>query len=95
LQLKHEKSFSAQNLKIKLDLVNGQAYSLFMNSPLVFEYALKFPNGKYYTGRVNSEALPDYWQGDKREAFTFTLAGAHKKKDSLACFSFCVVEKIL
>ena len=70
-------------------------YLLPMNSPLVFEYALKFPNGKYYTGRVNSEALPDYWQGDKREAFTYTLEGAHKKKDSLACFSSCVVEKIL
>lgn len=32
MQLKHEKSFSAQNLKIKLDLVNGQAYCPSMNA---------------------------------------------------------------
>lgn len=62
---------------------------------LIFEYALKFPNGRYYTGRVNSAEKPDYWQGEKREAFTYTLAGAYKKKDSLECFSSCVVEKIL
>jgi len=66
-----------------------------MRESFTFEYALKFPNGKYYTGRVNSDALPNYWQGEKHEAFTFTLAGAYKKKDSLECFSSCVVEKIL
>lgn len=66
-----------------------------MNQPLIFEYALKFPNGKYYTGRVNSDLRPDYWQGEKREAYTFTEFGAYKKKDSLECFSSCVVEKVL
>ena len=66
-----------------------------MNPPLIFEYALKFPNGKYYTGRVNSKALPDYWQGDKCEAYTFTERGAYKKKDSLPCFAECTVEKVI
>lgn len=63
--------------------------------PLIFEYALKFPNGTYYTGRANSEHLPNNWQGDKREAFTFTEKGAYLKKDSLDCFSQCTVEHIL
>jgi hypothetical protein len=63
-----------------------------MNPPLIFEYALKFPNGKYYTGRVNSPELPDYWQGEKREAITYTTEkGAYEKRDSLFCFASCVV----
>ena len=66
-----------------------------MNPPLIFEYALKFPNGKYYTGRVNSEALPDYWQGEKHEAYTMTEHGAYKKRDSLSCFVECTVEKVI
>lgn len=66
-----------------------------MKQPLIFEYALKFPNGKYYTGRVNSEALPDYWQGEKREAYTMTEHGAYTKKDSLSCFADCTVEKVV
>ena len=66
-----------------------------MNESLVFEYALKFPNGKYYTGRVNSDSQPDYWQGEKHEAYTFTEHGAHVRKDSLECFASCVVEKVI
>lgn len=66
-----------------------------MNPPLVFEYALRFQNGKYYTGRVNSDALPDYWQGEKHEAYTFTEKGAYAKKDSLFCFANCTVEKVI
>lgn len=66
-----------------------------MTPPLVFEYALKFPNGKYYTGRVNSPELPDYWQGEKHEAYTMTEYGAHKKKDFLFCFAECTVEKVV
>ena len=65
-----------------------------MREPFTFEYALKFPNGKYYTGRVNSESKPDYWQGEKREAYTMTEFAAYKKKDSLECFASCTVEKI-
>lgn len=66
-----------------------------MNESLVFEYALKFPNGKYYTGRVNSDSQPDYWQGEKHEAYTYTEKGAYAKKDSGFCFSSCVVEKVI
>jgi len=66
-----------------------------MNERFTFEYALKFPNGKYYTGRVNSDSKPDYWQGEKREAYTFTEKGAYRKKDSLECFSSCIVERVI
>lgn len=66
-----------------------------MRESFTFEYALKFPNGKYYTGRVNSDALPDYWQGEKHEAYTMTEFAAYKKKDSLDCFKLCTVEKVL
>lgn len=66
-----------------------------MREPFTFEYALKFPNGKYYTGRVNSDSLPNNWQGEKKESFTFTEHGAYKKKDSLFCFAECTVEKVL
>lgn len=66
-----------------------------MRESFTFEYALKFPNGKYYTGRVNSESKPDYWQGEKHEAYTMTEFGAYKKKDSLDCFKLCTVEKVL
>jgi hypothetical protein len=66
-----------------------------MREPFTFQYALKFPNGKYYTGRVNSESRPDYWQSEKKEAYTFTEFGAYKKKESLFCFAECTVEKVL
>jgi len=66
-----------------------------MREKFTFEYALKFPNGKYYTGRVNSESKPDYWQGENHEAYTMTEFGAYKKKDSLDCFKLCTVEKVL
>jgi hypothetical protein len=92
---KEIKLSGAKNTSEKTCAAKNYLLSSQMNPPLIFEYALKFPNGKFYNGRVNSEALPDYWQGDKKEAFTFTLAGAYKKKDSLECFSSCIVEKIL
>lgn len=66
-----------------------------MVKKLCFEYALKFPNGTYYTGRVNSEARPDYWQGAKHEAFTYTIEGAYRKKDSMDCFKDCTVIHML
>jgi hypothetical protein len=66
------------------------------STPLIFEYALKFPNGLYYTGRTNSESEPNNWmQGEKNDAYTFTEKGAYNKKDSSECFSACIVEHIL
>jgi len=62
---------------------------------LTFEYAIKFPNGTYYTGRVNSDEKPNYWQGKKDEAFTFTEFGAHNKINNGFCFKDCIVERIL
>lgn len=41
-----------------------------------FNYAIKFPNGKYYTGRAG-----EGFQGEKHEAFTYTEKGAYGKID--------------
>ena len=46
---------------------------------MLFEYAIQFPNGLYYTGRVSSDALPDYDRGTKNEAFTYTREGAYNR----------------
>jgi hypothetical protein len=62
---------------------------------LVFEYAIRFPNGEYYTGRVNSESEPNAWQGEKHEAFTYTVDGAYRKIQSVACFILCDVVKVI
>ncbi len=56
-----------------------------------FEYALQFPNGLYYTGRVNSEAEPNAWQGKAHEAFGYAERGAYTKKASMECFAECTV----
>jgi len=61
-----------------------------------YEYAIRFPNGLYYTGRVNSDAEPNAWQGRIVLAFTFTEEGAYKKIASLPdVFAGCVVQRIL
>lgn len=62
---------------------------------LKFEYAIQFPDGSFYTGRVNSPAEPNAWQGARHEAFTFTERGAYTKRDRLACFAGCTVVHIL
>jgi len=61
---------------------------------LQFDYALRFPNGKFYTGRVNSDAEPNAWQGEKHEAFTYTENGAYVKRNSLDCFKLCVIVNV-
>ena len=45
---------------------------------LEFNYAIVFPNGKYYTGRTGQCE-----QGEKSEAFTYTEKGAYAKIDRL------------
>jgi len=56
-----------------------------------FEYALQFRNGLYYTGRVNSEAEPNAWQGEAHQAFCYTENGAYIKKAMQECFAECTV----
>jgi len=46
---------------------------------LNFEYAIKFSNGKYFTGPHNH---PDYF-GEKVEAYTYTASGAYGKIASM------------
>ena len=65
------------------------------NQPLIFDHAIKFPNGLYYTGRTNNAARPDYWQGPKHEAVTYTEKGAYHKRDAFDCFANCTVERLL
>jgi hypothetical protein len=60
-----------------------------------YEYALRFPNGLYYTGRANSESEPNAWQGELHQAFTYTEEGAYYKKYSLDCFSNTTVVRVL
>jgi hypothetical protein len=85
----------SQKAKNKLAYSTALSYLPHMREPFEFQYVLKFPNGKYYTGRVNSPELPDYWQGEKHEAYTMTEYGAYTKKDSLSCFAECTVEKVV
>lgn len=61
----------------------------------VYAYALRFPNGTFYTGRVNSDDKPDYWAGPVHEAFTFSEAGAYRKRDASWCFRYCTVERVI
>lgn len=61
---------------------------------LVTEYALQFPNGLYFTGRVNSYKEPTAWQGERHHAFTYTEQGAHTKT-RLGPFKNCTVVKVL
>ena len=56
-----------------------------------FNYVLRFPNGTYYTGRVNSDKEPNAWQGEAHQAFTYTQRGAYTKKQ-LECFRDCAVD---
>ena len=60
-----------------------------------FNYAIRFPNGTYYTGRVNSEAEPSAWQGKKHEAFTYTIEGAYNKVSKGGCFKNCSIVHII
>lgn len=62
---------------------------------LVFEYALQYPNGSYYTGRVTSDREPHANEGTEREAFTYTEKGAYVKRDSHWHFHGCTVKKII
>lgn len=41
---------------------------------LIFEYAIRLSDGKFYTGKAGIEAY-----GEKNEAFTYTEKGAHAK----------------
>lgn len=56
---------------------------------LELNYALRSPDGRYYTGRVG-----DGWLGDKHQAFTYTFQGA-LRKTRLEAFREFVVERIL
>lgn len=40
----------------------------------VFDYAIRFADGTFYTGRAGSE-----YKGSMLDAFTYTLQGAHAK----------------
>lgn len=62
---------------------------------LEFNYAIKFTDGTYYTGRVNSDNEPNAWKGNKDQAFTYTMQGAYRKIDSIDCFKNCTVERVL
>ena len=55
-----------------------------------FEYALKAPNGLYYTGKAGDGCL-----GDKYQAFTYTETGAYRKIDTNPAFKGFTVERIL
>lgn len=41
---------------------------------LIFDHAIRFPDGRFYTGRSG-----DGWAGPKHEAFTYTAVGAESK----------------
>ena len=57
------------------------------------EHALRHPDGRYYTGRVNTDEKPNYWLGSKEEAFLYTKKGAQITKDTYWCFrSFTIVQ---
>ncbi len=60
-----------------------------------YEYALQFPNGKYYTGKTNSAKEPAAEQGEKQQAFLYTEHGAHHKRDTNPAFGACAVVRVL
>lgn len=47
---------------------------MYNPAELEFNYAIRFADGTYYTGRAGLE-----YKGPKREAFTFTERGAYNK----------------
>jgi hypothetical protein len=68
----------------------------------VFEYAIKFPNGTYYTsGALEWEyhvgkSSPENIKNSKRLAYTFTEKGAHSAiLRSPEMFKGCTVEHLL
>lgn len=62
---------------------------------LLYEYAIKFENNLYYTGRVNSNENPNYLQGKKHQAFTYTESSAYRLIERKFYFKNCTVEKII
>lgn len=64
---------------------------------LQFEYAIRYPNGKFYTGRVTSPEEPNAHQGESFQAFTYTEAGAHAKidQDRTGHFAGCTVVHVI
>ena len=57
-------------------------------------YALKFPNGSYYTGRVNTDSEPNAWQGTKRQAWTYGIYMADHHLTMTPYFRNCTVEYV-
>ena len=49
---------------------------------MLFEYAIQFADGLYYTGRVTSDAHPNYDRGTQSDAFTYTIEGAYNRLQS-------------
>lgn len=55
-------------------------------------YVLQFLNGKYYSGRVNSDAEPNAWQCDNAsDAFGYSKEGAENQKNLFFCFKDCII----
>lgn len=55
---------------------------------LVFNHAIRFADGRYYTGRAG-----DGMYGERHEAFTYTEAGAHAKIERMRWRS-AIVERV-
>lgn len=60
------------------------------DDPLIFEYALRFPDGMYYTKDVPGD------RGSWAKAYTYSIRGAYRLKDENPnLFKDCIVERIL
>jgi hypothetical protein len=55
----------------------------------VYEYAMRFPDGTYYTGN-NVEP-----KGERHQAYLYSELGAYLRRDIIKGFEDCVVERVL
>lgn len=67
---------------------------MYKGLDLKFEYAIRFADGTYYTGRAGAG-----YKGTKSEAFTYTEKGAHAKLERVGRagndFWHATVEKVI
>lgn len=72
----------------------NEGMKMYKGLNLRFEYAIRFENGKYYTGRAG-----DSFAGSIGEAFTYTESGAYSKiermKDTINYWKNATVEKVI
>jgi hypothetical protein len=64
-----------------------------MKTPMLFEYAIRNPDGLFYRGSVYGDSRD--WTDSRFDMFTYTEMGAYRKLDLFpAMFADCVVVRL-